>query len=240
MEPVAEPHVESLRKRLMQKAREDVAVALSAEDLRIAKTASLIEDLDVISNALGEQAASSAKTVPSDELDRVQSIVQSAQQTRASLMESLEAQMKSYCPNFSIIATPLIGAKMLREAGSLKRLAMLPSSTIQLLGAKKALFRHLKSKTPPPKHGFLVAHPKLSSLRPWMKGSAARLIAGKASIAARADYFGKRDISQQLLQEIDAGLKHVLQKAARAPKPLPQQLSFPKHAKGKFFKKKKQ
>jgi len=103
----------------------------------------------------------------------------------------LDEIMDDFCPYLKEAATAIIGAKLIKKAGSLKQLAFMPSSLIQILGAEKALFRHLKKKTAPPKHGMLIAHPSVMDAE--NKGKAARQLASKIMIAARKDYFGKKD-----------------------------------------------
>ncbi len=101
----------------------------------------------------------------------------------------LESLMKKYCPNVLELCGATIGAKLLEMAGSLKRLALFPSSTIQLLGAEKALFRHLTRHAKSPKHGLIVTHPIVQSAQRKDRGKAARALADKISMCARLDYF---------------------------------------------------
>jgi nucleolar protein 56 len=96
---------------------------------------------------------------------------------------------KKYCPNMQELCGTPIAAKLIAHAGSLRRLALLPSSTVQLLGAEKALFRHLTRKSRSPKHGFIVHHPIVQGVNLKDKGKAARALADKISLAARLDYF---------------------------------------------------
>jgi nucleolar protein 56 len=99
--------------------------------------------------------------------------------------------MKEQLPNFSEIAGTLLGAKLLAEAGSKRKLAFMPSSTMQVLGAEKALFNHLKKKTSCPKHGVIFNHPLIQKIPKNKRGKVARILAGKLSLAAKIDYFGK-------------------------------------------------
>ncbi len=78
-------------------------------------------------------------------------------------------------------------------AGSLAKLARLPSSTIQLLGAEKALFRHISDGSLPPKHGILYQHPSVKSSKRKNKGRVTRSLASKAAIAAKIDYYREKD-----------------------------------------------
>ena len=95
--------------------------------------------------------------------------------------------MEEIAPHTLKIAGNIIGARLIEKAGSLKRLAELPSSTIQILGAEKALFRHLQSNARPPKFGVIFAHENISSSK--AKGKAARQLAAKISMASKKDYF---------------------------------------------------
>jgi len=95
--------------------------------------------------------------------------------------------MNDICPRLLETATAIIGARLIDYAGSLKRLAELPSSTIQVLGAEKALFRHLKSKSKTPKFGVIFAHKQITEAE--NKGKTARQLASKISIATKIDYF---------------------------------------------------
>jgi nucleolar protein 56 len=108
------------------------------------------------------------------------------------LREALEAAMEDAAPNITVLAGPLVGARLLSLAGSLDRLARMPSSTIQLLGAEKALFLHIKEGAPAPKHGVIFQHPSVHSSPPWLRGKVARALAGKIAIAARGDAMDSR------------------------------------------------
>ena len=97
--------------------------------------------------------------------------------------------MTRHCPNLSTLATPLVGAKLLNQASGLKHLSEFPSSTIQLLGAEEALFRHLKTGANSPKYGFLFQHPLILATPNKLRGKAARALSDKIAIATKIDYF---------------------------------------------------
>lgn len=104
----------------------------------------------------------------------------------------LEKLMEKACPTLLETAGVTIGAKLITLAGSLKHLAELPSSTIQVLGAEKALFRHLRNKKfRCPKYGVLHEHQSVQKAKKDEKGKAARQLASKISIAVKVDYFRK-------------------------------------------------
>lgn len=120
---------------------------------------------------------------------------------RDALKRYLDEIMKTHCPNMTAITGSLIGAKLLEKAGSLKHLSMMPSSTIQLLGAEKALFRHLRNrKIRPPKHGLILSHPFVMDKKD--KGKAARILSSKISIAVKVDYFKGEFIGDKLKEEM--------------------------------------
>jgi nucleolar protein 56 len=105
----------------------------------------------------------------------------------------LEEAIVESAPNLAALAGPLVGARLINLAGSLERLARLPSSTVQLLGAERALFLHIREGAPAPKHGVIFQHPVVHSSPPWLRGRIARALAGKISIAARADAYGTHE-----------------------------------------------
>ena len=103
------------------------------------------------------------------------------------------------CPNLAAVGGYEIASKLVSHVGSLAKLAILPASAIQVLGAEKALFKHLKNRNiPPPKHGIIFQHPKISSSPRMVRGKIARALANKLCLAAKADAFSKRDISADL------------------------------------------
>jgi nucleolar protein 56 len=115
----------------------------------------------------------------------------------------IEKKMHEVCPNLLVVAGSNIGAKLIQLAGGLKRLAGMPASTLQLLGAEKALFRHMRNKKYlPPKYGIIHEHQIISKAK--KKGKAARLLADKITIAARVDYFKGEFIGDKLKREIEA------------------------------------
>ena len=121
---------------------------------------------------------------------------------RKKLEEHVESEMTSIAPNLSAILGTAVGARILGRAGSLKRVAMLPASTIQVLGAEKALFRSLKTGSQPPKHGLLFQHAMVHSAPRWQRGKIARAVAAKAVIAARVDVFGE-GLNETLLEKLN-------------------------------------
>ena len=133
--------------------------------------------------------------------------IDSLANNNAELEKYLEATMKAYCPNLTTIAGALIGAKLIKGAGSLKKLAMMRSSTIQLLGAEKALFRHIRTGAKPPKYGYILQHQLVQKAKRDDKGKAARALADKIFICVRTDYFKGKYIADKLLKELEVRFK---------------------------------
>ncbi len=105
-------------------------------------------------------------------------------------------------PNLCSVTEPLLATRLVAAAGSLEKLAKMPSSTIQLLGAEKALFRHLKKKGKSPKYGTLFNDRRISSAPESKRGKIARIISSKLAVAARIDYYSKR-LDERLKQDIE-------------------------------------
>lgn len=113
------------------------------------------------------------------------------QKTRKDIEEYIDLKMESIAPNLRLLVGSSLGAKLISHAGGLKRLAMYPSSTVQIMGAEKALFRHLKSGDRPPKYGLIYQHPQVRGAKWWNRGKIARMLAGMISLAVRRDVFTK-------------------------------------------------
>ncbi len=144
------------------------------------------------------------------------------QQQREELQTFVERQSTAYMPNLSELASPLLAAKLLAKAGSLKHLAFMPSSALQLLGAEKAMFRHLKEHALPPKYGLLFQHSFIQQLPSHARGDMARSLSGKLSIAAKQDFFGKKLDAAGLQKSLEFRFESLKQKPFKAkPKPVP-------------------
>src|ERR1700722_2570816 len=106
---------------------------------------------------------------------------------RTQLAEYLKNRMNAIAPNLTALVGDLVGARLIAHAGSLMTLAKHPASTIQILGAEKALFRALKTKHDTPKYGLIYHASLIGQAGPKMKGKMARVLAAKAAIGLRVD-----------------------------------------------------
>jgi nucleolar protein 56 len=138
---------------------------------------------------------------------------------RKGMENYIDRTMEELAPNVRAVAGALLGARMIAIAGSLQNLAMRPASTIQVLGAEKALFRSLKTGARPPKHGLIFQHTLLHDAKRWQRGKIARVVAGKLAIAARADAFGGKYIGDGLKAEINKRVEEIREKYKEPPPP---------------------
>lgn len=119
---------------------------------------------------------------------------------REAQLDELDKLMNKEYPNITALAGSLISAKLIKLAGSMKKLVEFPASTLQLLGAEKALFRHLVRGSKPPKYGILLSHPYVAEAK--VKSKAARKLADKLSIAAKVDYFKGDFVGDKLKEQL--------------------------------------
>lgn len=141
-------------------------------------------------------------------------------QLRQSLEGYLDSTMEEVAPNTKYMVGSLLGARLIAVAGGLTNLAKRPASTIQILGAEKALFRSLKTGTRPPKHGMIFQHTMIHDAKRWQRGKIARALAGKLAIATRVDAFGRREIGAELKADLDKRIDEIHQKYDQPP-PMP-------------------
>ena len=128
------------------------------------------------------------------------------QKSRKNIEEYIDQKMESIAPNLRLLVGSTLGAKLISHSGGIKRLAMYPSSTVQIMGAEKALFRHLKSGDRPPKYGLIYQHPQVRGAKWWNRGKIARMLAGKISLAVRRDVFTKtidENVAEEFKQKVE-------------------------------------
>lgn len=115
----------------------------------------------------------------------------------------VKTAMKELSPNFASLIDPLLAARLLGLAGSLEKLAKMSTSTIQLLGAEKALFRHLRKAGKAPKFGLIFMSDWIQAAPEHLRGKVARALAAKLIMAIRIDYYSGRDEAAKLRKELE-------------------------------------
>ena len=179
---------------------------------------------------LSARDRSKGGTISEGDLGRVRSLASLAVQLgslRDGLNGYVESQMKKIAPNVADVAGATIGARLMAKAGGLDKLAILPASTIQILGAEKALFRSLRTGARPPKHGILFQHQAVHTAPKWQRGKIARTLANKIAIAARVDYYrGSEDVS--IKASLDKRLESIKERYKEPPERRPQPRERPR------------
>ena len=125
--------------------------------------------------------------------------------------------MKDIAPNVQSLAGSSLGARLISLAGGITNISRMPASTIQVLGAEKALFRSIKTGSTPPKHGVIFQHQDLHQAARWQRGKIARAISGKIAIAARVDAFRGEFVGDKLKKELDARVMEIKEKYPNPP-----------------------
>ncbi|WP_222918878.1 NOP5/NOP56 family protein [Natrinema sp. SYSU A 869] len=220
----ADDYYDALREATTAATRAAVTERERADDRQLVHAIRAMDDCNRTANELAERLAEWAGTVDpeagtgveyaralareeaDDELEepairslaeRVADLADEADELR----EFIERQTPTVAPNLSALAEPVLAARLIALAGGLEDLAKKPSGTVQVLGAEDALFAHLRGHAPSPKHGIIYTHDAVRGTHPDERGSAARAVAGKLSIAARVDHY-----SSELKPELEAEL----------------------------------
>lgn len=167
-------------------------------------------------------AASMGADLSADDLGQIQAMcrhVLGLYTLRQSLESYVDAVMEEVAPNTKAIGGSMLGARLIALAGGLINLAKLPASTMQVLGAEKALFRSLKTKARPPKHGIIFQHPLIHDAKRWQRGKIARALAGKLTIAARVDAFSGKYAGNELKADLEKRIEEIRERYEKPPPP---------------------
>jgi nucleolar protein 56 len=182
-------------------------------------------------------ASSMGASISETDLLQIQALSKNILDTyklRESMESYLNQTMDEVAPNTKAIAGALLGARLISIAGGLENLAKRPASTMQVLGAEKALFRSIKTGARPPKHGLIFQHTLLHDAKRWQRGKIARAIAGKLAIAIRADAFGKGNYIGDILKaDLDKRIREIEQKYPEPP-PIKEQKPREERPRGEF------
>ena len=170
--------------------------------------------VQMASDSLGAEVAEGDMT----QIRSMSEVALKMYEIRRSLESHIEEAMKECAPNITGLVGSSIGARLLALAGGLERLARMPASTIQVLGAETALFRSLKTGSLPPKHGIIFQSPLIHQSERWKRGKIARALAGKLAIAARIDAFSDRDQADHLRSDLERRVEEIHRKYSSPPR----------------------
>ena len=174
----------------------------------------ILEELGIEMESMG------AELEPAD-LEAVRSLARNLYDIYDSMSQTeqyITDLVKDLSPNMCAVLGGPLSARLISLAGGLERLASLPSSTVQLLGAEKAMFRHLRSNKRPPKHGVIFQYPDLWKAPYWQRGNIARAVAGKVLIAAKVDAYHGEFCGDRLNEELKARIKDIKRRYPDPPK----------------------
>jgi nucleolar protein 56 len=212
LDRLIEKHETYARLVLNLGARENFTIeALEKEDIPKAKAEATAKVAETSMGAdIAETDLAQIQALSKDVLDLYE--------LRKGMEGYLDKTMEEVAPNTKAMVGSLLGARLIALAGGLRNLAMRPASTIQVLGAEKALFRSLKTGARPPKHGLIFQHTLLHDAKKWQRGKIARALAGKLAIAVRADAFGGgRYVGDRLKADLDRRIEEIRQKYKEPP-----------------------
>ncbi|MDR0887753.1 MAG: ribosomal biogenesis protein [Candidatus Methanoplasma sp.] len=174
----------------------------------------IIDELDLGITSIGADFDDDDMKAVTNLADTLCRIYEDKKETESYISEIVSVS----CPNMCAILEGPLAARLISLAGGLERLASLPSSTVQLLGAEKAMFRHLRSGKNPPKHGVLYQHPDIHRAPYWQRGNIARALAGKVLIAAKIDAYKGEFKGDVLKAEYALRVKDIKRKYPDPPK----------------------
>jgi nucleolar protein 56 len=192
-----------------------------AKDRKYSELIAAHGDREGIIEELGLDIQSMGADFGTEDMDSVRALAETVcglYDERDRTEEYIEEIVSETCPNMCALLGGPLAARLISLSGGLDRLASLPSSTVQLLGAEKAMFRHLRSGKRPPKHGVIYQHPAVHRAPYWLRGKIARSLAGKTLIAAKVDCFKGEYCGDDLLKEFEKRVEDVTRRYPDPPK----------------------
>ena len=170
------------------------------EEVTVKEKNDILKDLGI---GINESLGASLKESDLEPIKNLGIAIKDLYKLKKKQMVYLSSLMEGACPNIKIVCGALIGAKLIEHAGSLKKLSGMPASKIQILGAEKSLFRHMKTGSKPPRHGVIAEHPLIANAPEKLHGKIARTLADKICIAAKVDYFHGNFIGENLKKGLE-------------------------------------
>ena len=204
------------------------SIRKQSSDKIVMKVIGIIDEMDEVLNNLTERTREWCSVVEPDllaikdhqrflekakkdkNIDNFGKSLLDMHESRELLAEYIDNLAKEVMPNTSVIAGTMLASRLIEKAGGLDRLAKMPSSKIQLLGAEKALFRHLRGEGKAPKYGIIFGHQMIQNAPKQNRGKVARLVASKISMASKIDRYSGNDRSRELLNDLKRKVKTLL------------------------------
>jgi len=225
-------YISAVRNIAITLAEEGIKEAFSEKDTELMQMVRTLDELDEVINQLIErltewhqsttvdssrkytrfdvkkllQTLASSKNIPIRQVARE---VQSLTKLRTQLMKEVSDEADMVLPNMSALVGGLVAARLVSRAGGLNATTKLAGSSLQVLGAESALFSHIRTGSPSPKHGLLFQHRRVHNAPKEVRGKVARVLASKLVIAARMDAF-RGEINQPFIDEANAKIDRIL------------------------------
>lgn len=158
-----------------------------SEQIAVWESMVCLADLDCGYNSEERYGRKNGSTPADDGISLLSEDIVRMKGSRAEIARDIAKRSEALLPNCSALVGPLVAARLLAEAGGLTRLAQMPASAIQILGAKTAFFSHRVSGSPPPKHGCIYEHKRVHAAPKRVRGKVSRTLAACLAIAARID-----------------------------------------------------
>jgi nucleolar protein 56 len=205
-------YIAKLREVCFASAERDIRQKYSGKDAELLQMVRTLDEMDTVINLLTERAVEwyqlrhptfsrkyrktpahilvknireksrGALSFVAEEIERLSA-------TRTELAKAVSGRANEVMPNTSALIGGLVAARLMAHAGGLSDLSCMPASAIQVLGARTALFAHLRTKSPSPKHGIIFQHRRVHNAPRECRGKVARVLAGKLAIATRIDQY---------------------------------------------------
>ena len=172
-------------------------------------------DEDVEQDLKDAAVISMGTEISVDDLNNIKQLAEqvvSLSEYRIQLYDYLKSRMNAIAPNLTVLVGELVGARLISHAGSLMNLAKHPASTVQILGAEKALFRALKTKHETPKYGLIYHASLIGQAAPKFKGKISRVLAAKCALSIRVDALGESSeatIGVEAREKVEARLRQL-------------------------------
>jgi len=205
-------YISAVRRVAVYLAESGIAEALSAKDTALMQMVRTLDELDRVINLMTERVVEwhQATTIDSSRkylhatpekmlaglaktgsatLKPVAREILSMTAVRTRLMKDVSAEALKVIPNMSALVGGLVAARLVSRAGGLTAISRMSGSSIQVLGAESALFAHIRTGSPSPKHGLLFQHRRVHNAPRPVRGKVARQIAAKLAAASRIDLF---------------------------------------------------
>ncbi len=205
-------YIAKLREVCFTAADRDIRQQYSGKDAELLQMVRTLDEMDTVINLLTERAVEwyqlrhptftrkyrktpahilvkNIREKSRGALSFVAGEIERLSATRTELAKAVSGRANDVMPNTSALIGGLVAARLMANAGGLEDLSRMPASAIQVLGARTALFAHLRTKSPSPKHGIIFQHRRVHNAPRDCRGKVARVLAGKLAIAARIDHY---------------------------------------------------